>query len=140
MIKKDEEEMRGKASKDPPNPNTPPFQMDYSKYQTFIEEVKNKNLNSPEFIISSIKNTITEQDSTFYNAKNNHFIPTKYPHSPLPIKPTETFEKFNEDTLFFIFFIQQVSLVYVEMLIYFLFNLNLILITFHYNILFSIYL
>ena len=57
---------------------------------------------------ASIKNSITSQDSTIYNPKNNHFVPTKFPHSPLPLR-IDLYEKFNDDTLFFIFFIQQVN-------------------------------
>lgn len=49
---------------------------------------------------------MTPQDSIIYTPKNYNFIPSKYPQFPLPLN-AESFEKFNEDTLFFIFFIQQ---------------------------------
>jgi len=65
-------------------------------------------LNSPEYISVSFKNKILPQDSIIVNPKNINFIPTKYPNCALPLK-SETVKKFNEDTLFFIFFIQQVK-------------------------------
>lgn len=60
-----------------------------------------------DYICASVKYAITPQDSTFFLQKNNHFAPTKYPQSPLPIR-NETFEKYNEDTLFFIFYFHKV--------------------------------
>lgn len=70
---------------------------------------KSKGLNSNEYLCASIQNTMTPQDSIVYNPKNIHFIPTKYPTSPLTFK-SDSLEKFNDETLFFMFFIQQVSI------------------------------
>jgi CCR4-NOT transcriptional regulation complex NOT5 subunit len=84
------------------------FNMDFSKYQPFVEEVKSKNFNTLDYLGVSIKNSISQQDSITYTPKNLSFIQTKFPSIPLPLKQ-EDFEKFNDDTLFLMFFIQQVS-------------------------------
>ena len=55
---------------------------------------------------ASVNNCIHAEDSIIYNPKNIHLLPTKYPVYPLSLKP-DTIKKFNDDTLFFIFFIQQ---------------------------------
>jgi CCR4-NOT transcriptional regulation complex NOT5 subunit len=66
---------------------------------------KNNKLNKPDYLLTSARNCIIPQDSLICSPKNIHFLPTKYPTTPLP---HETIEKYDIDTLFFIFFIQQV--------------------------------
>jgi hypothetical protein len=83
------------------------YSFDDSKYQIFVKEVKSKNLNSIECLGTSIKNSITPQDSLISNPKNIVYMPTKYPTIPMQLKQ-DLFEKFNDDTLFLMFFIQQV--------------------------------
>lgn len=82
------------------------FPMDLSKYRNYIEEIRNKNLHTPEMLASSVLNCIHPEDSIIYNPKNIFLLPTKYPVYPLNLK-AEFVENFNDDTLFFIFFIQQ---------------------------------
>lgn len=82
------------------------FQIDLSKYRSYTEEIRNKNLNTTEMLSASVSNSIHPEDSVIYNSKNMHSLPTKYPAYPLGLK-NEIVEKFNDDTLFFIFFIQQ---------------------------------
>ena len=82
------------------------FQIDLSKYRSYTEEIRNKNLNTTEMLSASVSNSIHPEDSIIYNPKNMHSLPTKYPVYPLSLK-SEIVEKFNDDTLFFIFFIQQ---------------------------------
>jgi CCR4-NOT transcriptional regulation complex NOT5 subunit len=84
----------------------PPCQIDLKKYQNYTEEIRNKNLNTTEMLSASVNNCIHPEDSIIYNPKNIHLLPTKYPVYPLSLKP-DTIKKFNDDTLFFIFFIQQ---------------------------------
>ena len=81
-------------------------QIDIKKYQNYTEEIRNKNLNTTEMLSASVNNCIHPEDSIVYNPKNIHLLPTKYPVYPLSLKP-DTIKKFNDDTLFFIFFIQQ---------------------------------
>ena len=82
------------------------FQIDLSKYRGYTEEIRNKNLNTTAMLSASVSNAIRPEDSIIYNPKNIHLLPTKYPVYPLSLKP-EIVEQFNDDTLFFIFFIQQ---------------------------------
>lgn len=79
--------------------------MDPNKYRSYIEEVKTKNLNTSEMLSASVANMIHPEDSIIYNPQNIHILPTKYPVYPLSLKK-ELAEKFNEDTLFFMFFNQ----------------------------------
>ena len=81
-------------------------QIDIKKYQNYTEEIRNKNLNTTAMLSASVNNCIHPEDSIVYNPKNIHLLPTKYPVYPLSLKP-DTIKKFNDDTLFFIFFIQQ---------------------------------
>ncbi len=53
-----------------------------------------------------MNNSITAQDSIIYNPKNIHFIPTRFPTSPLQFKQ-DTITNFCDETLFFMHFIQQ---------------------------------
>lgn len=65
-------------------------------------------MNTPEYLETSIRNSITHQDSIIYHPKNLYaLVSTKYASNPLPLK-NELFEKFNDDTLFFIIYIQNV--------------------------------
>ena len=81
-------------------------QIDAKKYVNYTDEIRNKNLNTTEMLSASVNNCIHTEDSIIYNPKNIHLLPTKYPVYPLSLKP-DTIKKFNDDTLFFIFFIQQ---------------------------------
>lgn len=82
-----------------------PQVIDPSKYKSFVEEVKAKNLNSIEMLSASVMNTIHTEDSIIYNPKTIHLLNTKYPVYPLSLNQ-KILEKFNDDTLFFMFFNQ----------------------------------
>ena len=82
------------------------FQIDLSKYRQYTEEIKNKNLNTIEMLSASVSNHVQPEDSVSYNPKNIHLLPTKYPIYPLNFRE-EIAKQFNDDTLFFIFFMQQ---------------------------------
>jgi len=83
-----------------------PF-FDTSRYKNYLEEVKAVNSNPFDLLSISYKNIITDKDSNFYHPKNLNDKPNKfYPTIPFTIKP-ETLAKFDIDTLFFIFFVQQ---------------------------------
>ncbi|MCQ2816235.1 MAG: hypothetical protein MJ252_03105 [archaeon] len=79
--------------------------IDTLKYKSFIEEVKAKNLNSTEMLSASVMNTIHIEDSIIYNPKNIHILNTKFPVYPLALNQ-KILDKFNDDTLFFMFFVQ----------------------------------
>lgn len=81
------------------------FRFEFNKYKNFFEEVKQKGLNGPDMLLTSINNIIRPEDSVIYNPKNNQTIGTKYPVYPLRLK-SEMVSKFPDDTLFFIFFEQ----------------------------------
>ena len=81
------------------------YSIDQNKYKQFIEEVKNKNLNSPEMLLASVNNIIHPEDSIIYYPKNIHLLGNKYPVYPLRLKE-ELLSNFDIDTLFFMFFEQ----------------------------------
>ena len=81
------------------------YSIDQNKYKQFIDEVKNKNLNSPEMLLASVNNIIHPEDSIIYYPKNIHLLGNKYPVYPLRLKE-ELLNNFDIDTLFFIFFEQ----------------------------------
>lgn len=83
-----------------------PQVIDPSKYKTFVDEVKSKSLNTFEMLSSSVMNAIHTEDSIIYNPKTIHFLNTKYPVYPLALNQ-RILEKFSDDTLFFMFFVQQ---------------------------------
>ena len=85
--------------------NSNNFQFEPSKYRANLEEIKNKNLNTPDMLLASANNIIRPEDSIIYNPKNVHFYSNKYPVYPLRLKQ-DFLEKFEEDTLFFMFFEQ----------------------------------
>ena len=85
--------------------NSNNVQFDPNKYRANLEEIKNKNLNTPDMLIASVNNIIRPEDSIIYNPKNVHFFSNKYPVYPLRLKQ-DFLEKFEEDTLFFMFFEQ----------------------------------
>jgi CCR4-NOT transcriptional regulation complex NOT5 subunit len=93
------------SNKKKENPNTS-YQIDTNKYKNFIEDVRNKNLNTTEMLIASVNNSIHPEDSIIYSPKSINLMPTKYPIYPLRL--TENLvHKFSDNTLFFIFFFQQ---------------------------------
>jgi len=93
------------SAKKKENTNTT-YQIDTNKYKNFIEEVRNKNLNTTEMLIASVNNSIHPEDSIIYYPKSINVMPTKYPIYPLRL--TENLvHKFLDNTLFFIFFFQQ---------------------------------
>ena len=82
------------------------YSIDQNKYRQNLEEVRAKNLNSPEMLIASVNNIIHPEDSIIYYPKNIHLICNKYPVYPLRLKE-ELLSNFDIDTLFFMFFEQQ---------------------------------
>ena len=56
-------------------------------------------------LLASANNIIRPEDSIIYNPKNLHFYSNKYPIYPLRLKQ-DFLQKFDEDTLFFMFFEQ----------------------------------
>ena len=93
------------SNKKKENPNTS-YQIDTNKYKNFIEDVRNKNLNTTEMLIASVNNSIHPEDSIIYSPKSINLMPTKYPIYPLRL--TENLvHKFSDNTLFFIYFFQQ---------------------------------
>jgi CCR4-NOT transcriptional regulation complex NOT5 subunit len=80
--------------------------IDPLRYRPFIDDVKTRNLNTPEMLTASVNNIIRPEDSIIYTPKNLQMLPTKYPVYPLGLNQT-MLEKFNDETLFFIFYIQQ---------------------------------
>ena len=89
------------------------YQLDLNKYKPNIEEIKQKNLNSSNMLVTSVNNIIRPEDSIIYNPKNINLLQTKYPIYPLRLTE-ELINSFNTDTLFFIFF-EQNDLVAKEM-------------------------
>lgn len=83
-----------------------PQVIDPAKYKSFVDEVKVKNLNSSEMLSASVINCIHTEDSIIYNPKTIHFLNTKYPIYPLNLNQ-KLLEKFSDDTLFFMVFVQQ---------------------------------
>ena len=81
------------------------YSIDQNKYRQNLEEVRAKNLNSPEMLIASVNNIIHPEDSIIYYPKNIHLICNKYPVYPLRLKE-ELLSNFDIDTLFFMFFEQ----------------------------------
>ena len=81
------------------------YSIESNKYRQNLEEVKQKNLNSPEMLIASVNNIIHQEDSIIYYPKNIHLLCNKYPVYPLRLKE-ELLINFDIDTLFFIFFEQ----------------------------------
>ena len=85
--------------------NSNSYSIDQSKYRQNLEEVRTKNLNSPEMLSASVKNIIHPEDSIIYYPKNIHLLCNKYPVYPLRLKE-ELLTNFDIDTLFFMFFEQ----------------------------------
>ena len=81
------------------------YSIDTNKYRQNLDEVKQKNLNSPEMLVASVNNIIHPEDSIIYYPKNMHLLCNKYPVYPLRLKE-ELLPNFDIDTLFFIFFEQ----------------------------------
>ena len=82
-----------------------PTSLDLTKFMPLIEECKSKSQSFQDGLSTSVKNMIVPEDSNFYIPQNilNHKTP--FPSVP-PNLNLELFEKFNEDTLMFIFFDQ----------------------------------
>ena len=89
------------------------YNIDLNKYRANLDEVRQKNLNSPEMLVASVNNIIHPEDSIIYYPKNIHLIYNKYPVYPLRLKE-ELLHNFDIDTLFFMFF-EQPNLVAKEM-------------------------
>ena len=81
------------------------YSIDTNKYRQNLDEVKQKNLNSPEMLVASVNNIIHPEDSIIYYPKNMHLLYNKYPVYPLRLKE-ELLPNFDIDTLFFMFFEQ----------------------------------
>ena len=84
------------------------YSIDQNKYRQNLEEIKIKNLNSPEMLIATVNNLIHPKDSIIYYPKNINLIFPKYsvyPVYPLSLKE-ELLSNFDIDTLFFMFFEQ----------------------------------
>ena len=65
-------------------------------------------MNNIDFLSVSARSLVSEKDSNFYQPKNLNDKPVRFhPTTPFVIKQ-EKLEKFDIDTLFFIFFVQQV--------------------------------
>ena len=62
------------------------YSIESNKYRQNLEEVKQKNLNSPEMLIASVNNIIHPEDSIIYYPKNIHLLCNKYPVYPLRLK------------------------------------------------------
>lgn len=84
---------------------TKPYSLDLSKFQPYIDEIKNKNLNSKDMLNASMKNIIKQEDTNYYIPQNIVMIQTVFPQTPHVVKP-ELYDKFDLNTLMFIFFYQ----------------------------------
>ena len=85
--------------------NSNGYSIDQNKYRPNIDEIRTKNLNTPEMLAATVNNIIHPEDSIIYYPKNYHLIGNKYPVYPLRLKE-EILTNFDLDTLFFIFFEQ----------------------------------
>lgn len=84
------------------------YTLDHSRFQTILDEVKNKNLNTDDMLNSSMKNVIKQDDTNYYVPQNFVMIPTVFPQTPHLLKQ-DLYEKFDLNTLMFIFFYQNDS-------------------------------
>ena len=85
--------------------NSNGYSFDQNKYRQNIEDIRAKNLNSLDMLISSVNNIIHPEDSIIYYPKNIHLLCNKYPVYPLRLTE-DLLTNFDIDTLFFIFFEQ----------------------------------
>lgn len=81
------------------------YLFDASKFQPHIDEVKTKNYNLTDMFATSMRHNITQEDCNSFYPHTYSTINTVFPSVPLVLK-TELFDKFDENTLMFIFFSQ----------------------------------
>lgn len=79
--------------------------LDISKFQPFIDDINSKNQNFCEMLSTSVKNSISPEDTNHYIPQNILNIQTSFPSVP-PVINSELFDKFDDSTLMFICFYQ----------------------------------
>jgi CCR4-NOT transcriptional regulation complex NOT5 subunit len=79
--------------------------LDFSKFQPFVDEVKNQNFEFEDMLATSSKFMISPEETNYYIPQSIISFKTTFP-SVQPILNIELFEKFDECTLMFIFFYQ----------------------------------
>ena len=81
------------------------YTLDTTKFQPYLEEVQSKDFNQEEMIKNSVQHYIKPEDTIYYYPQNFVNIPTLFPTVPHLLKPN-LYEKFDLNTLMFIFFYQ----------------------------------
>lgn len=79
--------------------------IDYNKFKPYLDEVKSFNFDKEEMIKNSVLHYIKPEDTNYYYPQYFENMPTPFPVVPHVIKP-EMYEKFDLNTLMFIFFYQ----------------------------------